>query len=385
MSDQGLSIFDDDSNSASKETSATEDTQVLPRVTAAVPEAVQLPVVRRGGYDTAAVDAHVRRLTEANSANAAALESAKGRIAQLEQDLARVKAELAENSTPSYASLGGRANALLRIAEEEAGEIKVAAERDAADIRAQAAKDTQAMRAEAQRELAELRNAQHQELDEQRARFTSEAESERNLARSEADDLLSSAKREADQIRLAAEQEINEMRTAAQREVEQARAGADREVQEARRMLAVEKERLAREATDHHNSAVAETKRLVAEAEQRAHAAEERARIASQQITDQRAAAKTESESLLARAKREAEQLVSAARAQAETITSAGNAEAERELGIVKAEVARMVKRRDAITAQLASLSELVAGFGKDDVEDEEPVADEATQGEEPA
>ena len=45
-------------------------------------------------------------------------------------------------------------------------------------------------------------------------------------------------------------------------------------------MLAVEKERLAREATEHHNSAIAETQRLVEEAEERATAAEERAREA---------------------------------------------------------------------------------------------------------
>ena len=45
-------------------------------------------------------------------------------------------------------------------------------------------------------------------------------------------------------------------------------------------MLAVDRERLAREASEHHTSSLAETKRLVEEAEQRATAAEERAREA---------------------------------------------------------------------------------------------------------
>ena len=66
------------------------------------------------------------------------------------------------------------------------------------------------------------------------------------------------------------------MRTSAKREAEQARAAADREVQEARRTLAVEKERLTREAAEHHSSATAETQKLVEEAEQRANAAEAR-------------------------------------------------------------------------------------------------------------
>ena len=42
----------------------------------------------------------------------------------------------------------------------------------------------------------------------------------------------------------------------------------------------MEKERLAKEAADHHSSATAETKRLVEEAEERATAAEQRARDA---------------------------------------------------------------------------------------------------------
>ena len=55
-------------------------------------------------------------------------------------------------------------------------------------------------------------------------------------------------------------------------------------------MLAVEKERLAREATDHHTTAIAETKRLVEEAEERAAAAEQRASEAIAQATEHRAA-----------------------------------------------------------------------------------------------
>jgi hypothetical protein len=58
---------------------------------------------------------------------------------------------------------------------------------------------------------------------------------------------------------------------------------------------------------------------------------------------------------------------VASARTQAESITSSGDAEKERQLAAIRAEVDRMTKRRDAISAQLASLRDVVAGFGEDD------------------
>ena len=143
----------------------------------------------------------------------------------------------------------------------------------------------------------------------------------------------------------------------------------DREVQEAKRLLAVERERLAREATEHHNSAMAETKKLVEEAEARATAAEQRARDAIAQANEARDAAGKESEGILSRARREAEQIVAAATTQAEAVKASGDAERQREVDLLKAEVDRLTKRRDAITAQLASLRDVVAGFGDDDAE----------------
>jgi hypothetical protein len=354
MSDQGLSIFDNG----------------RPAGAPASAPGGSLPQVRRGGYDPAAVDARIRELTQAHATAASGLTTANARVAELEKQVAKLKQEVADNGAePSFASLGGRASTMLRLAEEEAAEIKASAEREAADIRDQATKDATALRAATQRDLEAHKSAHHHEMDEHRTRVMAEAEQTRTLAQGEADDHVASAQRAADQVKLAAQQETTELRSKTQREVEQARAGADREVQEARRMLAVEKERLAREATDHHNSALAETRRLVEESEARANGADERARIVTAQIADQRAAAQKESEGLIARAKREAESLLTAAKAQAESIVTTGNAEAERALAALKGEVERMTKRRDAITAQLSSLSELVGTFGKDDDE----------------
>ena len=299
------------------------------------------PVVRRNGYDKAQVDARVRQLSGEKAGLSASLVESDRRASGLEAEIEKLRAEVAEAQNPSYAGLGGRASTMLRLAEEEAEEIRGAAQTDAGDIRAQAERDARAIRSDASREAEDMKVVQLRELDETRERLKADAEQERVLAEGEASDLVASAKREAEQLRLAAQQETTEMRTLATRDVEQARAAADREVQEARRTLAVEKERLAREATDHHNSAVAETKRLVEEAERRAAAAEERAGDATKQAGAARAAAKSEAEGVVSRARREAEQIVAAAQQKAEAVASSSDDAHAREIASTKAELDR--------------------------------------------
>ena len=74
------------------------------------------------------------------------------RVIDLEAEVARLKSEVAESENPSYAGLGGRAAGMLRLAEEEASEIRAVAEADALEIREQATRDAKAIRAEAARE-----------------------------------------------------------------------------------------------------------------------------------------------------------------------------------------------------------------------------------------
>ena len=58
---------------------------------------------------------------------------------------------------------------------------------------------------------------------------------------------------------------------------------------------------------------------------------------------------------------------MAAAKAQAEAQISAGHADHQRRLEAIKAEVDQMTRRRDAITAQLGQLRDVIAGFGGDD------------------
>lgn len=332
--------------------------QPLPQPTAgrSTPEPLRpdFPIVRRGGYDRAAVDAFVA----ANDGDAHA------RVATLEAQVEALQQRLAEYDTPTYSGLGGHAESILRLAEEQAATVTASANRAADETRRLAARDGAALRVDAERESADIRTAQLREIEERRASVLVDAEQERTLARAEATDILSAAERAAGQLKVAAQQEANSLRTAARREAEQARAVSDRETSEARRQLAVDRERLAREATDRHGAATAETDRLVAEAESRAQAAEERAREAMATATKHRQQATAEADRSLSRSRQEAEQIVSAARKQADQIISNATANAERQTAVLGVELQTLQQRRDSIVAQLAQLRDLAATFG---------------------
>ena len=133
---------------------------------------------------------------------------------------------------------------------------------------------------------------------------------------------------------------------------------------EARRLLAVERERLSKEAADNHAAATAETDRLVKEAEMRAANAEDRARTAMAQATKHREEAATEAERQVSRARREAEQIVSTAKKQAEHAVAQARADMERQTVNARADLDKVERRRDAIVSQLAQLKEIVSQFG---------------------
>lgn len=318
------------------------------------------PVVRRGGYDRSAVDAYVAS-TSTDAQQAA--EAGRQEVVRLRDQVADLEHRLAESETPTYAGLGGRAATVLRLAQEEADAVRSRAQQAADESRSRILHEAAALRADAEKEAEDIRSVQMVEIDERRSSVLAEAEQERSLAQAEAQDILASANREAEQLRLAAQQEVNSLRTTAKREAEQLRAAADRETMEAGRMLAVEKERLTKEAADRHSTAVAETDLLVTEAESRANGAEARAREAIAASTKHRQQATTESERTLARSRREAEQIVTAARKQAQQIVANAQADADRQQAATVHDLEALQARRDGIVAQLGQLQDVLRSF----------------------
>ena len=111
---------------------ATPATPATPAPAATTAAVSTFPVVRRNGYDRAAVDSRVRQLSSEKAGLSASLTDSEKRVLELEARLEEARTELAETSTPSYAGLGGRASTMLRLAEEEADEIREVAQVDAA-------------------------------------------------------------------------------------------------------------------------------------------------------------------------------------------------------------------------------------------------------------
>src|SRR3546814_6569753 len=83
------------------------------------------------------------------------------RVIELEGELEALKKKVSEAERPSYAGLGGRANELLRLAEEEAEDIRNQAVREATEISSQANADAKAIRADASREAEDMRSEEH--------------------------------------------------------------------------------------------------------------------------------------------------------------------------------------------------------------------------------
>lgn len=342
MSDQpGLSIFD----------------------TASSSNDASFPLARRGGYDSDAVDAWVRTQSAEFQRLAEGLNASQAENESLREDVEKLKEQVETVETPSYAGLGNHAAQLLGLAEREAEEVRTRATRESEELVTNAKEEAALIRATAQHEVEGLRGSAITELEEKRKQLLEDAEAMHADTQAHTDDLRAQAEREAAQVKLAAEQDSQSMRLGATREVEQARAAADREVTEARRVLAVEKERLAREASENHASATEQTGKLVKDAETRAKAADERARDIMAQATKARGAAATEATRLLDNAKLEAQQLLSGATAEAQKIRVSATTDVERQTRVLRAEVEDLQRRREGIMAQMGQLRDIVSSF----------------------
>lgn len=342
MSDQpGLSIFE----------------------TASSPADASFPLARRGGYDSDAVDAWVRTQTAEFHRAVESLRVLQGENEDLLETIDKLRERLESIERPDYTGLGHHAAQLLGLAEQEAADVRSRAVREADEVVQTAREEAASILATAGHDAEVMRGEAVSELEERRKQLLDDAEEMRAHAQAHTEDLRAQAEREAAQLKLAAEQDAQNLRLSATRHVEQARAAADREVTEARRVLAVEKERLAREAAENHTSAMEQTGKLVQDAETRAKAADERARDIMAQATKARDAASVDTTRLLENAKTEAAQILTGANAEAQKIRVEASAQAERQTRLLRSEVEELQRRREGIMAQMGQLRDIVSTF----------------------
>jgi len=328
------------------------------------------PLARRGGYDPSAVDAWARNQLAELARAGDVITELQASNASLQKQLNELSEQMETVGQPTYAALGGHAAQLLKLSEQEAADVRTRARREAEDLLASAREESEAMLAAATVESENLRNNALTDVESHRKRLQDQTVAANAEAAAFAEDVRAQAEREAAQIKLSAEQHAEAARQGAEREVEQARAAADREVTEARRVLAVEKERLAREANDAHGAAVAQTGQLVADAEARAAAADDRAREAIAQATSARESASADAARMLEDAETHAKSILAQVKAEADLHRATAAKDLEHQTRSLRTELADLQERRAAILAQLGQIRDIVGGFAGGNADD---------------
>src|SRR5690606_22211361 len=102
--------------------------------------------VQMRGYDRGQVETHVRSLESTVAQLRSRNRELDKQIVRLRQELAEKETTLRQTEQPSLSGLGARVEHMLRIADEEASELRAQAEADAAEMRAEAQIDAQEMR-----------------------------------------------------------------------------------------------------------------------------------------------------------------------------------------------------------------------------------------------
>jgi DivIVA domain-containing protein len=305
------------------------------------------------GYDRDQVDAHLASIESEFTTALTERDRLAERVQQLESRVEELHlqpgdhrgSDPAERGGSPLSGFGARVEKILRIAEDEATEVREETRAEIERERAEAAKKVGAIREAAEKDAAAHRRKVEQEaaqlLDRARqeaARVRAEAEAHAGATREEASGHLEA-------VRAKAAQAAADFETALAKRRQKAEADHVTRTQSAERELA---------------ETVARTDQLRAEAEK------------------MRADAERRSQEMLQAAQRESAELVAEARAQADRTRR----ESERELSSLS-------KRRDAITDQLRNvremLSTLTGGVTTSAAADPEPAAGEPDEPDEEA
>lgn len=222
--------------------------------------------VARRGYHRGQVDEYLDRLEQSLAVAQAHQEAAQSdrnaaaqRVAVLEQELSEARRKLTESERPTYAGLGARVEQMLRLAEEEAEQIRQAALTQTSAARTQAEtllEQAQSRAAQAEREFEQALEARRRQADEEGAEHRLQVEQRLQAAESriaaaetvaqqriaaahaEAERLVGEATDRAERLRHDAEQHAAALVQAARHDGERlmidARGEADAIVMEAR-------------------------------------------------------------------------------------------------------------------------------------------------------
>lgn len=308
------------------------------------------------GYDRGAVDAYVRdveiQLTRVKR--------------QLRDTRRRLTAANQHVDDTDFSKLGTHTKDLLRAAEAQAVELVKSAQEQADRIRAEAQASTAKLTAEARLALDASQASTLADIDGLRRRLSAQTANELQAARIEASALRSAAERDRAQI-------LAETQTQSDALVAAAAAAAAQQLAEAERLAAVQITEAAK-AKEESLAAVAQARReaaetietMVASARQLADDYKERLEADALTWDQRRQAALAEAAEITLGAQNEARAVVEAAQNAAATLLSDAHRESELRKVQLGQDIDRLTVRKQAIVAQLESLSSLATESVKD-------------------
>jgi len=339
------------------------------------PQQASFELVRRG-YSPEQVNEFLDRTEYDLRIITADRDSANQRVSELGAQMAAVRAEVDELRTQldrtaleptSMVGLSDRMQRMIRLAEEEAAEIRASGEQDITRARAELDSGRQALadeRAAFDAERKEIRQQLNDQVRELIAAATTESERKRSEADQEAAATVGAARETAAQLTEASTAERNRLdaESAAYRQQTEfdaaqtlgdAQAGALRLITEAQ----AEAERLV-------STAKAQADALDAESLARRNAVEEDFEIAiaarrseaHQTIADREEESQATAEQLLADARAHAQHLVQEATARSQAMVAHATAEAYRRVEEADQAVNNLTDLRGQVAGQLAGL-----------------------------
>ena len=306
----------------------------------------------RKGYDRAAVD----RFVEDTQTQIAGLRREVESLAATNRSMAAERA-----MTPDYSSLGGRAQEILRIAEEQARETTHRASTAADDLVAGAERDADRMRDTTAHELEGLRQHRLAELDELRSRTEDDTALALERAQASAQQLLAAARLEAEAVRTEAAARASDLVQAAVYEAEQRRSSAQREAAAVAADVAAHRESTYAELQRAQEEAAAHVEAMLGEATRQQTTTAAHLAAETEQAVALRAQALADAEEVRRTAQTDAEDTVARAQQQAATIDERARQEYAWRRRQMRQEQALLDQRRGAILSQLTSLSALAA------------------------
>jgi cell division septum initiation protein DivIVA len=181
------------------------------------------------GYDRTAVDDYVRTLE-------ASVVQSRRHAAQLEQQVTALQDQASSTdgraaapADADYANLGGRANDILRLAQEQARDLVDGATVEAEKIKEQARREADGLRSNAAQEGDAIKSGGVAEIDQLRAHLHEQVQAQVAKTQADGEALLAAARREADSLRRQADHEAQSIRQTAYLDTEELRRTVERE------------------------------------------------------------------------------------------------------------------------------------------------------------